>query len=123
MQNTPAPTEAPSSQAAAPTAPTAPAPQAVIAPSWQSVLGAWLEAHKTYPDEARRRDEQGRAVVRFTVDHTGQVLDVQLVSGTGSTILDGAVKRMLTGAKVPPFPPGMDADQVTVTVQLRYKLE
>jgi len=106
-----------------PAAPAAPAAQAVIAPSWQSELGAWLQAHKTYPEQARRRDEQGRATVRFKVEHDGQVLDVQLVSGTGSEILDDAVRRMLTGATVPPFPPGMDQDQVTVTVQLRYKLE
>jgi periplasmic protein TonB len=95
----------------------------VIAPSWQSALGAWLEAHKSYPEEAQRRGEQGRAVVRFKVDRTGQVLDIQIISGTGSTILDDAVERMLRGARVPPFPPGMDRDQITVTVQLRYKLE
>jgi protein TonB len=122
-QAAPAPTEAPPAQAAPSAAPTASASQAEIAPSWQSALGAWLQAHKSYPAEARRRDEQGRAIVRFKVEHTGQVLDVELVSGTGSVILDDAVKHMLTGATVPPFPPGMDQDQVTVTVQLRYKLE
>jgi TonB family protein len=61
--------------------------------------------------------------VRFKVDRTGQVLDVQLVSGTGSEVLDDAVKRMLTGARVPPFPPGMNQDQITETVQIRYRLE
>ena len=122
-QTAPAPAEAPPTQAASSAGPTVPTPQAMIAPSWQSALGAWLQAHKTYPEEARRRDEQGRATVRFKVDHNGEVLDVQLVSGTGSEILDDAVKRMLTGARVPPFPAGMDQDQVTVTVQLRYKLE
>lgn len=122
-QAAPAPTQASPAQTPTPVGPTAPPQQAVIAPSWQSALGAWLQAHKTYPEEARRRDEQGRAVVRFKVDHTGQVLEVELVSGTGSVILDDAVKHMLTGAKVPPFPSGMDEDQVTVTVQLLYKLE
>jgi TonB family protein len=122
-QNTPTPTEAQPTQAASSAGPTAPAPQAVIAPSWQSALGAWLEAHKSYPEEARRRGEQGHAVVRFRVDRTGRALDIQIISGTGSTILDDAVERMLRGARVPAFPPGMDQDQVTVTVQLRYKLD
>ena len=67
-------------------------------------LAAWLAAHKTYPEIARRRGEQGRAVVRFTVDRDGQVLDVQLVSGTGSTSLDDAVERMLHGAHLPAIP-------------------
>src|SRR5579863_934236 len=90
-QSTPTPTEAQPTQAASSAGPTAPAPQAVIAPSWQSALGAWLDAHKAYPEEARRRGEQGHAAVRFKVDRTGRVLDIQIISGTGSTILDDAV--------------------------------
>ena len=88
-----------------------------------NALAAWLEAHKTYPDAARRQGEQGRAIVRFTVDRGGQVLGLQLVSGTGSTSLDDAVERMLRGAPLPAFPPGMDQAQITVTVQIRYRLE
>ena len=61
--------------------------------------------------------------MRFTVDRGGQVLDVQLISGTGSTNLDDAVERMLRGAHLPPFPPEMDQGEVTVTVQIRYRLE
>jgi TonB family protein len=61
--------------------------------------------------------------VRFTVQRDGQVVAVQLVSGTGSAILDDAVERMLRGARLPAFPPGMDQAEVTVTVQIRYRLE
>jgi TonB family protein len=61
--------------------------------------------------------------VRFTVNRGGQVLDVQLLSGTGSVILDEAVQRLLRDAHLPPFPPGMDQPQVTVTLQIRYALE
>jgi protein TonB len=118
-----APAETSPAQAATPAEPTASAPAAAIAPGWRNALASWLEAHKTYPDEARRRGEQGGAVVRFTVDRGGQVLGVQLVSGTGSTSLDDAVERMLRGARLPAFPPGMDQAQVTVTVQIRYRLE
>lgn len=99
------------------------ASQPRIAPEWESALASWLQAHKTYPEEARRRGEQGHASVRFTVDRSGAVLDVQLVSATGSAILDDAVVRMLRGARLPPFPAGMSQSQVTVTVQIRYRLE
>jgi protein TonB len=107
----------------APAGAAAPAAPAAIAPGWQSALAAWLEAHKNYPAEARRRGDEGRATVRFTVERDGQVVAVQLVSGTGSTILDDAVQRMLRGARLPAFPAGMDQAEVTVTVQLRYRLE
>ncbi len=96
---------------------------ATINPGWQTALGAWLQANKTYPEEARRRGDEGRAMVRFTVSRDGRVLDFQVVSGTGSSILDAAVERLLRGARVPPFPAGMAQDQVTVTLQIRYTLE
>jgi periplasmic protein TonB len=119
------PRPAPSAPAPSPSAPTAAAASAqpTIAPNWQGALAAWLEAHKTYPEQARRRGEQGRASVRFTVEHSGRVLDVAIVSSTGSSILDDAIERMLRGAHVPPLPANMDETQVTVTVQIRYALE
>ena len=61
--------------------------------------------------------------MRFTVDRSGQVLDVAIVSSTGSPILDDAIQRMLRGAHVPPLPANMDETQITVTVQIRYGLE
>jgi len=82
-----------------------------------------LQAHKTYPDEARRRGDEGRATVRFTVRQDGKVLEQQLLSSTGSAILDAAVERLLRDARLPPFPPGMDQPWVTVTLQIRYALE
>ncbi len=116
----PAPAEAAPVPDAAPAAPIAPA---AVAPGWQTALAAWLEAHKTYPEAARRRGDQGRAIVRFTVERSGQVLDVRIVSGTGSAILDEAVQRMLHDAHLPAFPPGMDQAQATVTAQIHYRLE
>jgi periplasmic protein TonB len=113
----PAPIQSPSAAAEAP------APQASIAPTWQGALAAWLNAHKNYPEEARRRGQQGRAIVRFTVDRDGEVQDVSLLSSTGSAILDDAIEHMLHGAHVPPFPSAMGQSTVTVTVQIRYALE
>jgi periplasmic protein TonB len=95
----------------------------VISQSWQGAIGAWLEAHKTYPEEARRRGDHGRAIVRFTVDRDGHVLTVQLMTGTGSASLDDAVERLLRGARLPPFPTDMVEPSVTVTLQIRYTLE
>jgi protein TonB len=95
----------------------------VISVDWRSALGAWLQTHKTYPDEARRRGDQGRAVVRFTVARDGKVLDVAVVSSTGSAVLDAAVERLLRDARLPAFPPDMTEPEVTVSLQIRYSLE
>ena len=117
------PDDARSAQTAPAAALPAPAPIVTISRGWQNALGAWLQSHKTYPEEARRRGEQGRATVRFTVARDGRVLDVKLVSGTGSVLLDQAVERLLQGAQLPPFGPDMDQAQITVTLQIRYALE
>jgi periplasmic protein TonB len=110
--------------AAAPTTvPATAPPQAVVSADWRNALGAWLQAHKTYPEEAKRRGDQGRAIVRFTVDHDGHVLGVHLVSGTGSALLDAAVEQLLRDARLPAFPPSMTQAEVTVSLQIRYSLE
>lgn len=103
--------------------PSSAAPAPPISTAWRQALFGWLSLHKTYPEEARRRGDQGRAVLRFTVDRSGKVLAVELVRGTGSSALDSAARDLLRGATLPPVPAGMSQDQVTVTVQLRYELE
>lgn len=99
----------------------APGPEAIA--GWRGAVSAWLQSHKTYPDEARQRGEEGSALVRFTVDRSGHVLEFTLVRGTGSASLDAAVGRMLTGAQLPAFPAAMTQDRTTVTVQVRYALQ
>jgi len=90
--------------------------------AWQQALGAWLATHKTYPEQARRRGEEGRVAIRFTVNRAGRVLDVDVVRGSGSPLLDAAASTLLRGAALPPFAASMPEEQVTVTVQLRYSL-
>jgi len=98
-------------------------PAPTISPDWQNALGAWLGAHKRYPEPARRRAEQGRVVVRFTVTRDGQVLDVALVDGSGFPALDEAAQTLIRNAQLPAFPASMTTAQVNVTVPIQYSLE
>jgi protein TonB len=81
-----------------------------------------MAAHKIYPEAARRRGEEGRVTLRFTVAHSGEVADVAVVQGSGSPRLDAAAEAMLRGATVPPFDVGMGQTNITATVQVRYAL-
>ena len=110
--------------AAAPSAPTAekPGTNAPVAVGWQHLLADWLAAHKTYPEAARRRGIEGEVVLRFTVDRSGRVLDVEVVRGAGSPTLDTAAETMLRDAVLPPFTAAMAQDKATVTIQIRYAL-
>jgi protein TonB len=114
----PHPRDAPASQSAS----RSPVAEAPVASEWQRSLATWLAAHKNYPDEARRRGTEGNVVLRFTVDRSGHVVDVVLVRGAGSSLLDAAAEAMVRNAMLPPFTAGMSQDTITITVQIRYAL-
>ena len=121
----PAPQPAPVQTAVVPPAPMAvpaPHPAPTVSPGYRSLLSAWLESHKRYPESARARGEEGRAVLRFRVDRSGRVLNYALAAGTGFADLDAAIDAMMRGATLPPFPADMAASDVEVSVTVRFSL-
>jgi protein TonB len=105
-------------QIPAPAAPTG----LVVDPGWQASVFGWLASRKSYPEEARRRGEEGRVAVRFTVDRSGRVVDAAIVSASGSTLLDEATLTLLRQAVLPPFPVDMTQARITITTTMRYSL-
>jgi periplasmic protein TonB len=99
-----------------------PAPSPTISPDYRTLLSGWLEAHKRYPEDARQRGEEGRAVLRFRVDRYGRILDYAVVSSTGFADLDQSVENMMRGATMPPFPPSMPEPEIEVSVTIRFGL-
>ena len=102
--------------------PVAPHPAPVVSGNYRAALSAWLESHKRYPDGARSRGEEGRAVLRFRVERSGRVLNYAVVSSTGYPDLDAAIDAMMRGATLPPFPADMTASDVEVSVTVRFAL-
>jgi periplasmic protein TonB len=111
------PTAVATASAAAP----APVPRADFAASYQAMISAWLESHKRYPESARERGEEGNAALRFRIDRSGRVLDYSYAS-TGYPDLDAGLDEMLRGAQLPPFPPGMTASRIEVSLMMRFNL-
>ena len=107
--------------AAPPPMPAAAGPP-IVDGGWQSAVAGWLSARKTYPEEARRRGEEGRVAVRVTVDRSGHILDAAIAVPSGSDRLDTATLALLRGAVLPPFPPSMPAARITITTSMRYSL-
>jgi protein TonB len=91
--------------------------------SWQAALAAWLQAHKSYPEVARERHEEGIVSLRFVVTRDGRVSDVAVMHGSGVDVLDNAAFAMLRNARVPPLPATMPQSELTVTMALHYTLE
>lgn len=99
-----------------------PPPAPTISPDYRAMLSGWLESHKRYPEDARQRGEEGRAILRFRVDRSGRVIDYAVVSSTGYADLDAAVENMMRGAVLPPFPPSMREPEIEVSVTIRFGL-
>jgi protein TonB len=119
----PTPQSAPSAQTAYARVP-APAPAvSEISAGYRALLGAWLEHHKRYPEPARERGEEGRAVLQFTVDRRGRVLDFAVIRSSGYPDLDAAVESMMRDALLPPFPADMPQSSIKVSVAIRFSLE
>jgi len=119
-----APRPAPVQTAAIPVVP-APPPRPVgpvVSGAYRASLSAWLESHKRYPESARARGEEGRAVLHFRVDRSGRVLHYALAGSTGYADLDASIDAMMRGATLPPFPADMTASDVEVSVTVRFAL-
>jgi protein TonB len=113
---------APPQTAYAPTPAPAPVPSAEVSPGYRALLSAWLESHKRYPDSARQRGEEGRAVLRFAIDRSGRVLASAVAQSTGYPDLDASLEEMMRGAVLPPFPAGMTQPRIDVSVTIRFSL-
>jgi periplasmic protein TonB len=81
---------------------------------------SWLQAHKTYPEAARRDGVEGRVVVRFVVDGGGEVQEVSILHSSGSALLDEAAIGLLRGAHLPRPPPAPGG--ISLTLPIRYSL-
>ncbi|MGI8466530.1 TonB family protein [Pectobacterium punjabense] len=92
---------------------------------WSSKLLAHLSRHKRYPAQAARQRLQGVAQIRVTLDRTGNVLAVSLVSSSGVTPLDTESIALPKRAQPLPAPSAEvigDNTQLTITIPISFDL-
>ena len=119
---TPQTAVAPPQTASAATPVPAPVPSPEASAGYRALLSAWLNSHKRYPDAARQRGEEGRAVLRFEVDRSGRVIDYAVTTSSGYPDLDQSLEEMMRGATLPPFPAGVTQPRMEVSVTIRFSL-
>jgi protein TonB len=78
-----------------------------------------IESKKRYPEEAKRRGEEGTVVVSFTIDESGNPVNVKLASSSGSSSIDNETLRLIRSLKFPP-PPG--GKPINLRVEVEYQL-
>ncbi len=84
-------------------------------------LIAYIEAHRYYPLAARRRQIEGTVEVRFLVDKTGRVSDLQ-VAGSHEVLNRAARKTLARAMPMPGLPQGIEGP-LKVSYRMRFKIE
>lgn len=83
------------------------------------ILAAQIKNKLIYPARARRQRHEGTALVQFTVTTTGKVTNIEIISTSGSTILDSSARATIASLENLPLP---DAP-VTIAVPVQYQLK
>jgi protein TonB len=88
--------------------------------NYKGLVAARLARFKQFPSEARRRREQGAAVVSFEIDGSGRATAIRLVRRTGFAALDREVQAMVERAS--PFPPPPGGVTMSFTAPVNFTL-
>ena len=92
----------------------------------ESVSAGALRARSSprpeYPAGARRRGEEGAVTCRLTIERSGRVLDVQLVTSSGFPDLDAAALHALRRWRFDSLERLTRAERVVVVHRLRFEL-
>ena len=90
---------------------------------YMSYLLAWLQKHKEYPTEARRRRQEGTALLYFEMDRDGRVRTFRLQRSSGHAALDDEVLALIERAQpLPAPPPEVKGEMVKLIVPVQFFL-
>jgi len=92
-------------------------------PGGQPALMQFLNENLRYPAEAVAKREQGRVLLRFAVERTGEIRDIEVVESV-SPSLDAEAIRLVE--LMPNWNPGIQSDQpirMTTTLPFMFRLE
>ncbi len=90
---------------------------------YMAELLAWLQRHKEYPRRAKRRQQQGTALLYLVMDREGQVLEYRIQESSGHRLLDQEVTAMIERARpLPGMPDEMPGAQLELVVPVEFFL-
>ena len=82
-----------------------------------------IEAIWIYPQAAFEREEEGIAVIKFSIGEGGDITANQIIESSGSNYLDqGALDVVRTAAPYAPLPREFNISQLNIVARFQYKL-
>lgn len=92
--------------------------------SWQREVAQTVASKQVYPRSALRKELEGSAKVRITMDRTGAISNFELIEGTGHDELDREVPKLIERINPLPSPPAELADaDLTFILPLAWALQ
>ena len=79
-----------------------------------------VERNKRYPQEARRRGQEGTVVLRISIREDGSLGSVSIVKSSGYSSLDGETLRVIRS--IGRFPPPPGGRPIEFNLEVEYKL-
>jgi periplasmic protein TonB len=73
--------------------------------NYRGLVAAHLARHKRFPEEIRRRSQQGSTLITFAIDDSGKVTTIALARSSGHASIDEASQEMIRRASPFPAPP------------------
>jgi TonB family protein len=69
----------------------------------------------------KAQPQRGTTVIRFSILRDGSIADLQVVTPSGSPLLDRASQRALMTAKLPALPAQYKSERLTVNLTFPYE--
>ncbi|MFQ5346217.1 MAG: energy transducer TonB [Rhodothalassiaceae bacterium] len=92
--------------------------------SWQHLIAKAVASKQVYPRSALRREIEGSAKVRVTVDRSGKIANFEIIQATGHNELDREVPKLMRRIDPLPKPPSEVSDeQLTFVLPLTWVLQ
>jgi len=92
--------------------------------SWQKSVGKLIAKKQTYPRAAMRKEIEGKAKVKVSIDRTGAITGFEMTQSTGNDILDNAVPKLMERLNPLPTPPAsLSETQLSFVLPLTWRIQ
>lgn len=78
---------------------------------YTQTLSLWIDKHKIYPEEARRKGQGGQVRLRIRINRQGKIIRYILEKASGYPAIDQAITRMVDSANPVPAVPANYPDK------------